>query len=40
MPASKLGDSVTLTIIPQDFTGPDWRVIYEPSVDELVTPAS
>jgi hypothetical protein len=30
VPAPKLGASVTLTIIPQDFTGPDWRVIYEP----------
>jgi hypothetical protein len=30
VPAPKLGTSVTLTIIPQDFTGPDWRVIYEP----------
>jgi hypothetical protein len=30
VPAPKLGDSVGMVIIPQDFTGPDWRVIYEP----------
>jgi hypothetical protein len=26
----KLGETVSLVIIPQDFNGPDWRVIYEP----------
>ena len=30
VPAPKLGDSVDMVIIPQDFTGPDWRVIHEP----------
>ena len=28
--APKLGEPVDLVIIPQDFTGPDWRIIYEP----------
>jgi hypothetical protein len=28
--APRLGDSLGMVIIPQDFTGPDWRVIYEP----------
>jgi len=31
-PVPKLGAMVSLVIIPQDFTGPDWRVIYEPLV--------
>lgn len=26
----KLGEEVSLVIIPEDFTGPDWRVVYEP----------
>jgi hypothetical protein len=30
VPAPKLGESVDMMIIPQDFTAPDWRVIYEP----------
>jgi hypothetical protein len=28
--APKLGDPLGMVIIPQDFTGPDWRVIYQP----------
>jgi hypothetical protein len=30
VPVPKLGEEVSLVIIPEDFTGPDWRVIYEP----------
>jgi hypothetical protein len=30
VPTPRLGDPLGMVIIPQDFTGPDWRVIYEP----------